>query len=184
MPPTILSPLSTLTPDAAQRLASVRCLVLDVDGVLTDSTMTYTASGDETKTFHVKDGQGLAYLAQQGFPVALITARTSPMVARRAQELGIAHVYQGAKNKRQALDQLHQSLNLTLDQIACIGDDWPDLAILQVVGFAACPADASADVRRLCHYIATRPGGSGCVREVIDLLIQSQHRRPHASQAQ
>ena len=162
----------------AHRLRQVAAVVMDVDGVLTRGDIAYNDAGEEYKAFSVQDGQGLALLAKLGLPTAIITARTSPIVQQRAADVGVAHVFMGVKNKRQALDELLARLSLPSDQIAYIGDDLPDLLVLQAVGFAACPANASVDVKRVCHFISGFDGGAGCVRQVVDLLVEAQYARP------
>lgn len=163
-----------------QRFQAVRLLVLDVDGVLTDGSITYTSTGDELKTFNVKDGQGLSYWNQRPErSTAIITARKSPMVNQRAKDCGITHIQQGIKPKLPALDALVAELNLPWEAVAYMGDDWPDVACLQKVGLAICPADAVADVAAVCHWQATACGGKGAVRELITHLLSTQGLAPN-----
>lgn len=149
---------------------NVKLLVLDVDGVLTDGSISYTDDGKEIKTFNAKDGQGIAMLTKLGIKVAIITARTSSIVQKRANDLGIQYVFQGAKNKLEKLEYLKATLNLTDDEIAYMGDDLPDIPVLNVVGIKACPNDAVDEVKRICNFKATKNGGRGAVRELTDLI--------------
>ena len=149
---------------------NVKLLALDVDGVLTDGSISYTDDGKEIKTFNCKDGQGIAMLTKLGIKVAIITARTSPIVQKRANDLGIQYVFQGAKNKLEKLEYLKTTLGITNDEIAYMGDDLPDIPILNIVGIKACPNDAVDEVKRICNFKATVNGGRGAVRELTDLI--------------
>jgi 3-deoxy-D-manno-octulosonate 8-phosphate phosphatase (KDO 8-P phosphatase) len=171
--------MSELTQDLTERFSAIRLLVLDVDGVLTDGSITYISAGDEIKTFNVKDGQGLSYWnSRDGRSSAIITARSSPMVDRRAGDLGIEHIQQGIKPKLPALEVLKQQLNLSWQQIAYMGDDWPDIACLQHVGLATCPANAVTEVVNVCHWQSTYAGGNGAVRELTNHLLAAQGLMP------
>jgi 3-deoxy-D-manno-octulosonate 8-phosphate phosphatase (KDO 8-P phosphatase) len=156
-------------------MAKIRLLAMDVDGVLTDGKITYTSAGDEIKSFNVKDGLGLSLAIRAGLKTAIITARQSSIVERRAGELGIHYVFQYAKTKLPVLEGLIAELGITLDDVAYMGDDLPDIPILEQVGLAACPADAVLAVKSVCHYTSALPGGSGALRDVVDhiLCVQS-----------
>ena len=149
---------------------NVKLLALDVDGVLTDGSISYTDDGKEIKTFNAKDGQGIAMLTKLGIKVAIITARTSSIVQKRANDLGVQYVFQGVKNKLEKLEYLKTTLGITNDEIAYMGDDLPDIPILNVVGIKACPNDAVDDVKRICNFKAAKNGGRGAVRELTDLI--------------
>jgi 3-deoxy-D-manno-octulosonate 8-phosphate phosphatase (KDO 8-P phosphatase) len=151
--------------------ADIRLLVMDVDGVMTDGKITYTSDGQELKSFNIKDGLGIKRAHASGIETAIITGRTSPMVERRAQELGIAHLVQGREDKLAVLSDLLEQMNLSLDQVAYIGDDLPDLAAIESVKLGACPADAATEVKLKANWVSTRAGGDGCVRELCDLLV-------------
>jgi len=151
--------------------ADIRLLVMDVDGVMTDGKITYTSDGQELKSFNIKDGLGIRRAQASGIETAIITGRTSPMVERRALELGIAHLVQGREDKLSALLDLLDQINLTLDQVAYIGDDLPDLTAIESVKLGACPADAATEVKSRAKWVSTRAGGDGCVRELCDLLV-------------
>ncbi len=151
-------------------LKKIKLLALDVDGVLTDGKIIYNELGQEFKCFNAKDGQGLAMLTSAGFDVAIITARTSAIVTKRAEDLGIKYVFQGVKNKAEQLAELLGALNLAYDEVAYMGDDLPDIPVLEKVGLRTCPNDAVSEVRKLCNFIAKRNGGEGAVRELTDML--------------
>ena len=151
--------------------ADIRLLVMDVDGVMTDGKITYTGDGQELKSFNIKDGLGIKRAQAMGIETAIITGRSSPMVERRALELGIAHLVQGREDKLAALSDLLDQINLSLDQVAYIGDDLPDLTAIESVKLGACPADAATEVKSKANWISTRAGGDGCVRELCDLLV-------------
>jgi 3-deoxy-D-manno-octulosonate 8-phosphate phosphatase (KDO 8-P phosphatase) len=160
--------------DVLQRARHVRLLVLDVDGVLTDGRLHISANGEETKVFHVRDGSGIVAVRRAGIEVAIISGRASAAVTRRAAELGIAHVRQGIGDKGEALEQLLQELRLAPAALACVGDDTPDLPMLQRAALAIAVADAHWSVRPVAHWTTTAPGGHGAVREVCDLLLHAQ----------
>ena len=151
--------------------ADICLLVMDVDGVMTDGKITYTNDGQELKSFNIKDGLGIKRAQASGIETAIITGRTSPMVDRRARELGIAHLVQGREDKLAALSDLVDQMNLSLDQVAYIGDDLPDLTAIESVRLGACPADAATEVKSKANWVSTRAGGDGCVRELCDLLV-------------
>ena len=149
----------------------IRLLVMDVDGVMTDGKIIYTSDGQEIKSFNIKDGLGIKRAQASGIETAIITGRTSPMVERRALELGIAHLVQGREDKLAALSDLLDQINLSLDQVAYIGDDLPDLTAIDSVKLGACPANAATEVKSRANWVSTRAGGDGCVRELCDLLV-------------
>ena len=151
--------------------ADIRLLVMDVDGVMTDGKITYSSDGQELKSFNIKDGLGIKRAQASGIETAIITGRTSPVVERRARELGIAHLVQGREDKLAALSDLVDQMNLSLDQVAYIGDDLPDLTAIESVRLGACPADAATEVKSKANWVSTRGGGDGCVRELCDLLV-------------
>ena len=167
-------PRSAAWHEARPRARQVRLLLLDVDGVLTDGTITYGTDGIETKSFHTQDGLGLKLLQESGVAAGIITARTSEAVLRRARELGFAHVVQGAADKLAAFEAILRETGLRPPQTAYMGDDWMDLPLLNRVGLAAAPANAVAEVRQRVHYTTERTGGRGAVREVCDLLLEAQ----------
>ena len=155
------------------KLAKIKLLLLDVDGVLTDGRIIYDSQGNELKAFDVKDGHGLKMIQRSGIQVGIITGRSSEVVRRRAAELGIEILYQGALRKLEPYREILNQYGLSDEQIAYVGDDIVDLPILRRVGFSATVADAIPDVLPLVDYVTTRPGGRGAVREVCDLLLRA-----------
>lgn len=159
-----------------EQLISIRLLLLDVDGVMTDGRIIYDDRGDETKAFDVKDGHGIKLIQRAGIRVGIITGRQSAVVQRRAEELGIDLVYQGVKDKLVPLREIQQKTGLLLEEIAYVGDDVIDLPVLRRVGFAATVADAVEDVKPHVHYVTQAGGGRGAVREICDLLLKETGR--------
>jgi 3-deoxy-D-manno-octulosonate 8-phosphate phosphatase (KDO 8-P phosphatase) len=158
----------------ADRCQAIALLVLDVDGVLTEGGIIYGDSAAEFKTFHIRDGSGLKLWRRAGKRAAIITGRTSPTVARRAQEIGIEMVVQGAADKRTAYERVLAAAGLQTEQICCMGDDVQDLVLLRNCGLAVAVADACVDARLDAHYVTRLPGGRGAVREVIELILRCQ----------
>lgn len=160
-----------------ERAAGLALAAFDVDGTLTDGQLVYSDDGHELKHFHVHDGQGLKLLAQVGVEIALITARSSPLLARRASDLGIRHLIQGSKDKGAALSALCASLRIPCNQAAFMGDDLPDLAAMAVAGLSVAPANAHAWVAERVDWQTRSGGGQGAVREFCDLVIDAKGRR-------
>ena len=150
---------------------SIELIVLDVDGTMTDSHITYSEDGDEIKSFNVKDGLAIVSWKKLGKQVAIITGRSSSIVARRAKELHIEHFYQGIHNKKEVLEALLQKLDLTMENVAVIGDDLNDLQMLRSAKISFVPRDASAYVDKVATVILSKKGGDGAVREMIEHLI-------------
>lgn len=150
---------------------AIKLLVMDVDGVMTDGKVTYSSDGDELKSFNIKDGVGIKRVQQAGIQTAIITGRVSPMVERRATELGINHLVQGREDKLTALRELLGTLQIELRNVAYMGDDLPDVDAIVSCGLGACPANAARDVLSKADWIASRNGGEGCVRELCDHIL-------------
>ena len=160
--------------DVLARAARVRLAVFDVDGVLTDGGLLVGADGEEVKRFHVHDGLGMKLLLDCGIEVAIITARASPAVAARGRELGLRHVFQGQGDKLACLRTLCAALGLSLDEVAYVGDDLPDLAAMRGVGLAVAVSNAHRWTGAHAHWRTTLPGGGGAAREVCDLILEAQ----------
>lgn len=158
----------------ADRFARIRLLLLDVDGVLTDGRVTYVDNGLEIKSFHVRDGSGLKFWRQSGGRVAILSGRSSPAVVRRAKELGIDPVVQGADGKLPAFARILKETGMNPDQVCAVGDDLPDLPVLTRCGLAVAVADAAPEVRAAAHFVTTAQGGRGAVREVVEWLMRGQ----------
>ena len=167
----------TLPAALVERAANVRLMVFDVDGVLTDGGLLYTADGHELKRFHVHDGLGIKRLLEAGIQVAIITARRSGAVAARMKELGVDHVYQGQADKLACLGNLLHALGITREHTAWMGDDLPDLPAMQAVGLAIAPANAHHQVLHHAHWTTRLGGGEGAAREACDLLIAARAPR-------
>ncbi|GAB4338922.1 MAG: HAD family hydrolase [Desulfobulbaceae bacterium] len=161
---------------ALPRARQVELLLLDVDGVLTDGTIVYTPDGGESKGFNTQDGFGLRILREAGIKAGLITARTSEAVSRRAADLGLEYVFQGAGSKLEIYEEVLRSTGLRPPQTAYMGDDWLDLPLLSRVGLALAPANAVPEVQLRAHYVTTRSGGHGAVREACDLILHARGR--------
>ena len=156
--------------------APIKLILSDVDGVLTNGQIIYDAAGFETKAFHVRDGLGIKLWQQAGFSFGIVTARTSEIVARRAQELGITGLRQGSQQKWDAAVELMQQCGCGPEETCYIGDDLPDLAVLTRVGLPVCVSDAASDVRKAATWITKLPGGSGAVRELIERLLHAKSK--------
>jgi len=168
---------SSQYPQAWDRASTVKLLVLDVDGVLTNGQIFLGDSGAESlKAFDIQDGLGIKLLEKIGISTVLITGRSSKMVLARCEELGIKHVHMGVENKAIALDAILQSLGLKSQECAVMGDDWPDFQMMKSAGLKVCPAQGHEAVKEIAHFVTSRSGGSGAVREVCDLILKAQNR--------
>jgi 3-deoxy-D-manno-octulosonate 8-phosphate phosphatase (KDO 8-P phosphatase) len=165
-----------LTADVLRRARRAKLLVLDVDGVLTDGRIVYTAGGDELMAFHILDGHGIKLAIRAGLRVAIITGRESPMVARRARDLGVTELHQRVEAKRGTYEALLSRHGLTPADAACMGDDLLDLPLFAGTGLALSVPSGAAEVRAAAHYITRRPAGAGAVREAIELILKAQRR--------
>ena len=152
----------------------IKLLVLDVDGVLTSGQIIFGPEGELMKKFHAQDGLGITLAHKMGLNIAIITGRQSQMVNLRSVELNIKDVYQGAMSKTQALAELIAKYNLTLDQVAYIGDDLNDLPVLIRVGLPCAVANAAPEVKQYAQLVTKQSGGNGAVREVIEYILKAQ----------
>lgn len=166
-----LTPALNFPPELLLQAQGIRVVFFDVDGVLTDGGLYFSESGEALKRFHVLDGQGLKLLQQVGITPVVITGRDSPALRLRLQALGISHARFGTEDKRPAAEEFLQTLGLTWSQAAAMGDDWPDLPVLQRVAFACAPANGHAQVKALAHHITAERGGEGAARAFCDLLL-------------
>lgn len=162
-----------MTSDLLQRGKNIKLAIFDVDGVLTDGRLYFLEDGSEFKTFNTLDGQGIKMLMAAGVQTAIISGRKTPVVERRAQNLGIPHLYQGREDKLVVLDELYQ-LNLSYEQVAYLGDDLPDLPVIRRVGLGMAVANAAAFVREHAHGITSARGGEGAAREFCELILRAQ----------
>jgi 3-deoxy-D-manno-octulosonate 8-phosphate phosphatase (KDO 8-P phosphatase) len=150
----------------------IKLIVLDVDGVMTDGTITYDSEGREYKSFNVKDGYGVVKALKTGLKVAVITGRNSKMVEIRCKELGISDVFQGVDDKLEIYKALKEKYNLKDFEVAAMGDDIPDLPILEKVGLSGAPIDAVEEVKKKVSFVSRFGGGKGAVREFIDYILE------------
>lgn len=167
---------SRVPTEIRHRLEPVRLLVLDVDGVLTDGSLTYSAEGDHLKTFSVRDGLGIRLLLEAGIQVAIISGRSSAAVSARCTELGIRSelIILGSKDKVSDLERIEEMFDIVDLEIAAMGDDLPDLPMLERAVFTACPADAAPEVMAVCDLVCGANGGCGAVREFVELILKVQ----------
>jgi 3-deoxy-D-manno-octulosonate 8-phosphate phosphatase (KDO 8-P phosphatase) len=157
-----------------ERAAKVKLLVLDVDGVLTDGRIIMDHKGREIKAFNVRDGHGLRLLKEAGIEVAILTGRSSPVVQKRADDLGILWVRQGIHDKVGAYQEIARKMGITDDEACFIGDDLVDIPLLKRVGIPIVVGDGAPEAKRFARYVTQSSGGKGAVREVCDLLLQTQ----------
>ncbi|MBY0573981.1 MAG: HAD hydrolase family protein [Undibacterium sp.] len=161
---------------AKKQAAQVRLMIFDVDGILTDGSLHFGPEGEMMKTFNVLDGQGIRLLQDAGITTAIISARASKIVSKRASDLGISHVKQGIHDKKTAFLELSTELGIPHHQCGFIGDDVIDLPVLLRVGFSASVPKAHAEVRTRVAYVTLADGGAGAVREVCDFILQAQDK--------
>ena len=167
--------MAELKNNALEVAKKIKILAFDVDGVMTDGSITYDENGVEYKTFNVKDGHGIVRANKSGFITAVITARQNGTVQHRAENLKFTEIYQGQKYKLPALDEILAKYSLTYENVAYMGDDIPDICILEKVGLACCPNDAVKEVREICNFISSVNGGRGAVRELCDFILEAQN---------
>lgn len=156
--------------------APIRCVLTDVDGVMTDGRIVYDNALVETKRFHVRDGLGIKLWLASGFEFAIVTARRSAIVDHRAVELEIPHVIQGCGDKLAAARELAGQLGCRPEEVCYLGDDLPDVAVMRWAGLAAAPADAASDARDAADWVMRLPGGAGVVRELTERLLRAKQR--------
>ena len=159
-----------------QRIAPIKMILCDVDGVLTDGRISFDNQGIEIKSFHARDGMGIKLWQQVGWQFGLLTARTSHIVKVRAAELGVELVRQGFSDKLPIAQQIMKEHDLTPEQVCYVGDDLTDLQLIASVGLGVAVSDAATEVREAAHWITGKPGGFGAVRELIELILKTQDR--------
>jgi 3-deoxy-D-manno-octulosonate 8-phosphate phosphatase (KDO 8-P phosphatase) len=164
-----------------EKLKKIKLLILDVDGVMTDGSIIMDDEGRESKSFNVLDGHGLKMLQRYGVKVAILTGRKSKVVEYRANDLGIADVYQGALNKKEVFEKILGKHKLSTDEVAYVGDDIVDIPVLKRVGFSAAVADALDVVKKSVDYVTKNRGGHGAVREVCEMILQAQGMWPEVA---
>lgn len=164
-------------------LGKIKLLATDVDGVLTDAGMYYSESGDELKKFNTRDGMGIKLLQRAGLITAIVTQERTKLVTRRAEKLAIPELHQGVMDKLSVIREMASRHELTLSQVAYIGDDVNDLEALRAVGFSAAPADGMPQVHAVVDYVCKKKGGEGAVREVAEMLLKARIIPKTASRA-
>ena len=166
-----MTPAYTPAPELLLQAQGIRVAIFDVDGVLTDGRLYYGAEGEQLKCFHTLDGLGLKLLQDAGITVAMVSGRDSPALRTRLGALGVTHARLGVAHKLEPAEALLAQLGSTWDATAVMGDDWPDLPLLQRAHFACAPANAHLEVRAAVHHVTQRSGGAGAAREFCDLLL-------------
>ncbi len=166
--------MTAVSEKIVEKAASIRLLVLDVDGVLTDGRIVYTDDGAQIQHFHVRDGLGIRLLSLHGIETAVISARKSNALERRCKELGIRHVFQGVGDKIACLNGLIMELGLDYTHICCVGDDWVDLPMLKRCGLSVTVSDGATFMARNVDLVTNAPGGCGAVREVCELILEAK----------
>lgn len=156
------------------KASKIKLIGFDVDGVMTDNSLIFDENGIEYKKFNGKDGQGIELLHKAGIIPAIISKRNNGTVAYRAKVLGITEFHMGVKDKYESLSEIMEKHGFTKDEIAFMGDDLPDICVLESVGFACCPSDAVEEVKEACSFISTKKGGEGAVRELCEFVLRAQ----------
>ena len=157
-------------------LKNVTAFIFDYDGVMTDGTVYMDSNGDPLRTSNVKDGYALQLAGKLGYHLAVISGAVVTNITKRLNMLGVTDVFTGIPDKVVKLEEYMEQYGLKPEQIVYVGDDIPDLPVMRRVGVAACPADAAPEIRQICHFISERPGGRGCVRDIIEqtLIVQGK----------
>lgn len=157
-----------------EKLKNISAFVLDVDGVLTNGTLLLTESGEQLRQFNIKDGYALQLAVKKGFKIAVISGARSKGVEARMKGLGIKDVFLGVDSKAEVYDEFLKTSGLSSEQILFIGDDIPDLRLMQLAGLAACPSDAVEEIKALADYISPKAGGDACVRDIVEKVLKIQ----------
>lgn len=166
--------MSGISEEVIQRARKIKLVIFDVDGVLSDGKLYFYDQDLECKAFHVHDGVGIENLLKMQIQVAIITKRTSKLLSKRFEQLGISYVYEGQADKRKAYFELLKMLDLSHEQVAYVGDDLVDLPVMNQVGLSIAVHNAIDYVADQCHFQTTLPGGQGAAREVSDLILLAQ----------
>lgn len=170
--------LNNFSEDLKVKASKIKVMAFDVDGVFTDGSLTFDQDGKEYKTFNAKDGQGIICVEKAGIVTVIITARKNGTVEHRAKNLGITELHQGIKFKLPVLEQIVKERGLSMEEVSYMGDDLPDICILEKVGLACCPNDAVDEVKNISDFISSKEGGRGAIRELCDFVLNSQGVEP------
>ena len=165
-----------MSENVLERFEKVKACFFDVDGVMTNGSIHVTTSGEQHRTFFVKDGLAIVKAIKAGLPVAIISAGNDEGVRKRLEYLGVEHIFLGVKDKLSKLKELTETYNITFDDILYMGDDLPDVKVLKVVGLPTCPADAANDIFDFCKYVSPKDGGKGAVRDVLEKVLKVQDK--------
>ena len=157
-----------------EKLKNVTTFIFDYDGVMTDGTVYMDSNGDPLRTSNVKDGYALQLASKLGYHLAVISGAVVTNITKRLNALGVHDVFTGIPDKVVKLEEYMEQYGLKPEQIVFVGDDIPDLRVMLRVGVTACPADAAPEIRQICHWISERPGGRGCVRDIIEQTLKVQ----------
>ncbi len=168
--------MSNTSIDHSEKLRAIKLIVMDVDGTMTDGSMNFGPDGEVMKRFSVRDGMGITLARRAGLLCAIMTSEVSAIVTKRAEKLGIEHVILGSRSKKTDLKQLADKIGIVLDEIVFVGDDVNDALAMQSAGFSACPQDATSYIKSIASYVCEHKGGYGCVREVIEMVLQAQSK--------
>jgi len=159
-----------------QKLTCINAFIFDVDGVMTNGSITITPDGDQLRTMNIRDGFALQYAVKKGYKIAIISGGKSESVKSRFTKLGITDIYLGAHNKKEAYHQLIDAYNLDPQRIAYMGDDLPDYEVMTMVGLPTCPKDACVEIKNISTYVSPNKGGEACVRDLIEQVLKSQQQ--------
>jgi 3-deoxy-D-manno-octulosonate 8-phosphate phosphatase (KDO 8-P phosphatase) len=157
-----------------EKLKTIKAFVFDVDGVMTDGSIIATEDGHFLRNFNIKDGYAIQHAVKAGYSFAIISGGKSAGVIKRFEVLGVKDIYVGQEHKQNAFEYFLNKHQLKNEDVLYMGDDMPDFPLLEIVGFAACPADAAVDVKKICHYVSAIEGGKGCVRDIIEKTMKIQ----------
>jgi 3-deoxy-D-manno-octulosonate 8-phosphate phosphatase (KDO 8-P phosphatase) len=159
-----------------EELSKIKAFAFDVDGVFSSDKAILYPSGEVVRTVNIKDGYIIQYAVKMGYPVAIISGGSSDAVEKRFRNLGVTDIYMKAAYKSECLEDFIAKYSLEEKDVLYMGDDIPDLEVLQKVGFPACPADAVTEVKSVCNYITSKKGGDGCVRELVEQVLKLQNK--------
>ena len=162
--------------NVTSNLDEIKAVLLDVDGVMTDGKLHYSARGEEIKSFDVKDGLGIQLLLNAKILVGIISGRNSDALEQRIKDLGIQHIYVSSGDKEKDLQKFLKTTCLRREEVAYIGDDLPDLSAIKMCGFSACPSDACSEVLDAVDHVSSKRGGDGVIREIAELILRSTDR--------
>jgi len=164
-----------------EKIKKIKILLTDVDGVLTDGGMYYSASGDVMKKFHARDGMGILLLKKNGIPTVIVTKEKTQMVKKWAKKMPVTKLYDGIIKKEEILEKITKEFNVKPHEIAFIGDDVNDVNLLKVVGFSAMPNDGTKQLKKICDYQCHTSGGNGVLREISELIFERKFHNKYKS---